>query len=139
MEVPCKEEVTTGYGLQRYYNGVFAEGQVVYYHRGVDYGAYTGEPVVAPADGIVEMVGKESDGFLVHGNCIGLDHGHGVVSLLMHLDTVQSGLGEVVRAGQMVATVGDTGVATGPHLHWGLYVNGECVDPAQWMKSQPWG
>lgn len=58
-----------------------------YYHRGVDYGAWEGDPVKAPANGRVLLVGKESDGYEIHGNCVGLDHGHGVTSIMMHLNS----------------------------------------------------
>jgi len=133
--VPSEGEITTGYGLQRFYNGVFAKG---YYHRGVDYGAVKGSPVRAPANGQVALVGKESDGFMLHGNCVGLNHGQGVTSMLMHLDSAWVQEGELVRAGQVVGTVGETGLATGPHLHWGLFVHGKAVDPAPWLQEQPW-
>lgn len=59
-----------------------------YYHRGVDYGADEGTPVRAPATGVVALVGRELDGFELHGNCVGLDHGQGVTSMLMHLSSV---------------------------------------------------
>lgn len=133
--LPAEGDVTTGFGLQRYYNGVFADG---YYHRGVDYGADEGTPVRAPATGVVALVGRELDGFELHGNCVGLDHGQGVTSMLMHLSSVTVEKGVTVQAGQSVGTVGQSGLATGPHLHWGLFVNGEAVDPKQWMEEQPW-
>ncbi|GAQ86772.1 Peptidase M23 domain protein [Klebsormidium nitens] len=132
---PSVGHVTTDYGVQRYFNGQFAEG---YYHRGVDYGAATGSPVVSPAGARVALVGREEDGFRLHGNCLGLDHGQGVVSTMLHLDRVHVKEGDVVKAGQVLGTVGETGIATGPHLHWGLYVNGECIDPEQWMQPQSW-
>eukprot|EP00897_Mesotaenium_endlicherianum_P007917 jgi/Mesen1/7153/ME000037S06514 len=136
LQEPSTGVITTGYGLKRYYNGVFADG---YYHRGLDYGADVGEPVVAPAGGRVVLVGREADGFEVHGNCVGLDHGHGVTSMLMHLHSLSVSEGAVVERGQVIGTVGDTGAATGPHLHWGLYVNGDCINPNQWLQSQTWG
>jgi len=126
---PSNAEVTTVYGVRRYYNGVFAQD---YYHRGVDYGAGTGSPVVAPAAGRVALVGRESQGFVIHGNTIGIDHGQGVSSILIHLHSINVREGDLVQAGQVVGTVGSTGVATGPHLHWGLYVHGKAVDPVPW-------
>jgi murein DD-endopeptidase MepM/ murein hydrolase activator NlpD len=73
---------------------------------------------VSPADARVALVGREEDGFRLHGNCIGLDHGQGVVSTMLHLETVSVKEGELVKAGQVLGTVGETGIATGPHLHW---------------------
>jgi murein DD-endopeptidase MepM/ murein hydrolase activator NlpD len=126
---PTSGEVTTVYGVRRYYNGVFAED---YYHRGVDYAAPTGTAVVAPAAGRVSLVGYESQGFAIHGNVIGIDHGQGVSSILMHLNSISVQEGDMVTAGQTIGTVGSTGMSTGPHLHWGLYVHGVSVDPVPW-------
>ena len=126
---PNQGRITTVYGVRRYYNGKFAEN---YYHRGVDYASPTGSPVVSPAAGTVALVGTVSEGFRVHGNTIGIDHGQGVSSILMHLNGINVKEGDFVKAGQLVGTVGSTGASTGPHLHWGLYVNGQCVDPVPW-------
>jgi len=126
---PNRGWVSTVFGVRRYYNGEFAED---YYHKGVDYAAGTGSPVVAPANGTVALVGKESEGFHVHGNTIGIDHGQGVLSIFLHLNNINVQEGERVTAGQKIGTVGSTGASTGPHLHWGLYVNGQAIDPSPW-------
>ncbi|MGF1538281.1 MAG: M23 family metallopeptidase [Elainellaceae cyanobacterium] len=126
---PTSGRVSTIYGVQRYYNGVFAND---YYHRGVDYATGVGTPVVAPAAGQISLVGYEGQGFRVHGNTVGLDHGQGVLSIFIHLSEIYVRSGEFVQAGQTIGTVGSTGSSTGPHLHWGLYVNGDAVDPVPW-------
>lgn len=126
---PTNGDVSTIYGIRRYYNGEFAED---YYHRGVDYAAGTGTPVVAPAAGRIELVGYESEGFVIHGNVVGIDHGQGVLSILMHLNSISVKEGDMVNAGDVIGTVGATGMSTGPHLHWGLYVQGVAVDPVPW-------
>jgi len=126
---PNSGPISTIYGVRRYYNGVFAKD---YYHRGVDYAGSTGSPVVAPAAGRVALVGRESQGFKIHGNVVGLDHGQGVTSIFLHLSRINVRKGEFVKAGQTIGAVGSTGAATGPHLHWGLYVQGLAVDPAPW-------
>ena len=126
---PSSGYVSTIFGVQRYYNGEFAED---YYHRGVDYAAPTGSPVVAPAAGRVMLVGTEAEGFEIHGNTVGVDHGQGVLSIFLHLHTIDVKEGQMVEAGQRIGTVGSTGASTGPHLHWGLYVNGTAVDPVPW-------
>ena len=89
----------------------------------------------SPAAGRVVLVGREDRGFDFCGNCIGLDHGQGVGSIFMHLDQIKVRAGTYVARGQTLGTVGDTGVATGPHLHWGLFVHGHCVDPYMWMNK----
>jgi murein DD-endopeptidase MepM/ murein hydrolase activator NlpD len=126
---PNSGEITTIYGVRRYYNGVFAKD---YYHRGVDYAGPYGSPVVAPASGRVALVGRESQGFKIHGNTVGIDHGQGVASILIHLSRIDVKEGDFVQAGQVIGTLGSTGASTGPHLHWGLYVNGQSVDPVPW-------
>ncbi|NER01975.1 MAG: M23 family metallopeptidase [Okeania sp. SIO3C4] len=126
---PNQGPVSTIYGVRRYYNGEFAEN---YYHRGVDYADYNGSPVVAPAAGRVALVGLESQGFEIHGNTVGIDHGQGVTSIFIHLSRVNVREGDFVKAGQLIGGVGSTGASTGPHLHWGLYVSGQAVDPVPW-------
>lgn len=126
---PNQGPVSTVYGVRRYYNGKFAEN---YYHRGVDYADYNGSPVVAPAAGRVALVGLESQGYEIHGNTVGIDHGQGVTSIFIHLNSISVKNGDMVKAGEEIATVGNTGASTGPHLHWGLYVHGQAVDPVPW-------
>ncbi len=126
---PNAGEITTIYGVRRYYNGDFAED---YYHRGVDYAGATGSPVVAPAAGRIALVGRESDGFEIHGNTVGIDHGQGVVSIMIHLSRIDVKEGDFVQPGQVIGAVGSSGASTGPHLHWGLYVQGKSVDPVPW-------
>ncbi|MBD2454884.1 M23 family metallopeptidase [Nostoc sp. FACHB-87] len=129
---PSKARISTIYGVRRYYNGKFAKD---YYHRGVDYAGATGSPVTAPASGRVALVGTVSQGFRVHGNVVGIDHGQGVTSILLHLSRINVKEGDFVKAGQLIGAVGSTGASTGPHLHWGLYVNGQSVDPVPWRTQ----
>ncbi|HLO46938.1 MAG TPA: M23 family metallopeptidase [Kamptonema sp.] len=126
---PNDGEITTIYGVRRYYNGVFAKD---YYHRGVDYAGAYGSPVIAAAAGRIALVGRESEGFLIHGNVIGIDHGQGVATIYLHLSRIDVKEGDFVKAGQAIGALGATGAATGPHLHWGLYVQGLSVDPVPW-------
>ena len=126
---PNAGRVYTEFGVRRYYNGVFAQD---YYHRGVDYAGGQGSPVVAPAAGQVKLIGLESEGFRVHGNTVGIDHGQGVVSIFLHLSRIDVREGDFVKAGQLLGGIGSTGASTGPHLHWGLYVHEVAVDPAFW-------
>ena len=129
---PNQGRMSTQYGVRRYYNGVFAND---YYHRGLDYAGASGSAVVAPAAGRVVLVGTVAQGFKVHGNVIGVDHGQGVASIFMHLKQISVKEGDFVQPGQKIGTVGSTGASTGPHLHWGLYVNGKSVDPMPWLNG----
>ncbi|MEM7594299.1 MAG: M23 family metallopeptidase [Cyanobacteria bacterium P01_A01_bin.83] len=126
---PNSSRISTGFGIRRYYNNVFAKD---YYHKGVDYAGGYGSPIVAPAAGKVRLVGREDEGFHVHGNVVGIDHGQGVLSIFMHLQDIDVESGTIVKAGERIGTIGSTGASTGPHLHWGLYVNGVAVDPVPW-------
>jgi murein DD-endopeptidase MepM/ murein hydrolase activator NlpD len=129
---PNDGPVTSGFGIRRYYNGVFAQD---YYHRGVDYAGDTGSAVIAPAAGQIRLVGTVAQNFQIHGNTVGIDHGQGVTSIFLHLSRINVREGDFVRPGQVVGAVGSTGAATGPHLHWGLYVNGEAIDPVPWREQ----
>lgn len=130
---PNVSRVSSGFGIRRYYNNIFANN---YYHKGVDYAGGYGSPVVAPAAGKVRLVGRESEGFHVHGNIVGIDHGQGVLSVFMHLQDINIAEGTMVKAGQHIGTIGSTGASTGPHLHWGLYVNQVAVSPVPWRFSE---
>lgn len=129
---PNEGPITGVYGIRRYYNGVFAQD---YYHRGVDYAGAYGSPVIAPAAGRVVLVGREQNGFVVNGNIIGIDHGQGVTSAYLHLSRILVKEGDFVKPGQVIGAVGATGAATGPHLHWGLYVHGQSIDPVPWRMQ----
>jgi murein DD-endopeptidase MepM/ murein hydrolase activator NlpD len=129
---PNNGRMSTPYGVRRYYNGVFAND---YYHRGLDFAGASGSAVIAPAPGRVVLVGTVKEGFRVHGNVIGVDHGQGVSSIFMHLKNILVKEGDVVKPGQKIGTVGTTGASTGPHLHWGLYVNGKSIDPIPWLNN----
>ena len=129
MARPSTGFVSSIYGVQRYYNGVFAED---YYHRGVDYAAGNGSPIYAPAAGRIEVVGRVEDGFVLNGNTIGIDHGQGVTSVMIHLSGFAVEEGDMVEEGQLIGYMGATGFASGPNLHWGLFVNGTAVDPVPW-------
>lgn len=129
---PNNGRISTVYGVRRYYNGKFAND---YFHRGLDYAGAAGSRVIAPAAGKVALVGTVAQGFRVHGNTVGIDHGQGIVSILLHLSRINVKEGDFVKAGQLIGTVGSTGASTGPHLHWGLYVNGESIDPMTWKSK----
>ena len=77
-----------------------------------------------------------TDSLAVHGKTIMIDHGHNVVSVFNHLDSILVKEGAFVRKGTQVATMGNTGNSTGPHLHWGLSVNNVRVNPLPWVEKK---
>lgn len=103
-------------------------------HAGIDIARFRRSIVPAPAAGMVADVGQ----YTLMGRTVLVDHGLGVFSAYFHLDTVLVRRGDLVRAGQEIARVGSTGLSTGPHLHYGIYVNGRDVDPALWHEAVAW-
>lgn len=94
-------------------------------HDGVDITATIGTPVHAPADGKV-ITATTWDNY---GKILEIDHGGGRVTRYIHLDSIDVAVGDSVKAGQVVAKSGNTGLSTGPHLHVGLFIDGKAVDP----------
>jgi len=123
--MPVEGRISTGFGLQRYVNGKFS-----YRHKGVDLACPEGTPVKATADGTVSLA---ADDFILHGQTVIIDHGHGISSLYIHLSSVGVSPGQFVHRGDVIGLVGSTGVATGPHLHFAVYAHHEAVDPFFWM------
>lgn len=97
-------------------------------HSGVDISAAKRTRIVAPAAGTVADVGD----YTLTGKTLFIDHGQGVFTAYFHLDSVLVQRGDQVKVGKWIARVGATGLATGPHLHYGIYVHGKDVDPAAW-------
>lgn len=129
---PSSAKQSTPYGVKRKINGVLNED---YFHKGLDFAANEGDIVKASAKGKVILAGHTDKGFVVNGNCIFIDHGHGVISAYLHLSKILVQEGEIVKKGQEIGKVGSTGIATGPHLHWGIYVFGKPVEPELWVSQ----
>lgn len=124
---PTPDCMNSPFGNLRYHNGVFTGD----YHKGLDLRAPQGRPVRATAGGVVKIART----YRLHGGTVGLDHGQGLSSIYIHLSRVLVTPGQVVRQGEILGRVGATGFATGPHLHWGLFVNGLPVNPHPWAPS----
>jgi murein DD-endopeptidase MepM/ murein hydrolase activator NlpD len=94
-------------------------------HTGADYAADEGVPVLAVADGTVAL----ADDFFFSGNSVFLDHGDGLITMYFHFSEILVEEGDEVRRGQVIGKVGQTGRATGPHLHLGIRWRRARVDP----------
>lgn len=99
-------------------------------HLGVDYGGSVGVPISAMNAGTVSEAYVDT----VYGNSIVIDHGQGVFTLYLHLDTMEVKTGDRVARGQKIGTMGKTGYATGPHLHLSLKIRGVPADPLTLLK-----
>ena len=117
---PVRGKISGRFGSRRVING-----QPRKPHSGEDIAAPKGTPVVAMNDGMVRLT---ADHFF-SGKGVIVDHGLGLFSMYFHLSSVDVGHGQVVKKGQVIGKVGSTGRATGPHLHWGVRLNGSRVDP----------
>ena len=104
---------------------------VVKQHTGLDIGgAPTGTPVVAAADGVVSYAGWLGG----YGNCVMVNHGNGIVTLYGHGSKVVASLNQEVKKGDTILEIGSTGNSTGPHLHFEVRINGQYVNPLNYVK-----
>ena len=98
-------------------------------HEGLDITAPAGSPIEATANGTVIFAGWETG----YGNLVVIDHGFGIVTKFAHASKIMVRVGEKVRRGEAIALVGNTGLSTGPHLHYEVHVNGRPVDPIRFV------
>ncbi|NOY22525.1 MAG: M23 family metallopeptidase [Acidobacteria bacterium] len=102
------------------------------FHTGIDIAAKRGTPIFAPADGIVTMIGKNKG----YGNMIAISHLNNVTTRYGHLLEMLVKKGQKVKRGDLIATVGNTGRSTGPHLHFEVVVKKKPVNPSDYMISE---
>jgi murein DD-endopeptidase MepM/ murein hydrolase activator NlpD len=126
---PALGPISGIYGSQRILNG---EPRAP--HRGVDVAAPAGTRVAAMASGIVSLARPD---LYFTGGTVMIDHGHGLHSIYAHMQDVLVEVGQGVAQGAPLGTVGATGRATGPHLHWGVYWFDQAVDPALLVGPMP--
>jgi len=125
---PAQGSVSGVFGSQRILNGEARSP-----HYGLDIAAPEGAPVTAPAGGIVRLAATE---FYFEGGLVFIDHGHGLVSYMMHMSRVDVHAGQEVKQGETIGAVGKTGRATGPHLHWGMFWLDAHIDPQLLVPAQ---
>ena len=125
--IPVEDAIITGvYGSQRILNGI-----PKWPHYGLDFAQKKGSPVKAMNNGVVTLAEKD---LFYTGATLIFDHGHGISTLYMHLDEIFVDIGDHVKKGDIIGTVGATGRATGPHLDIRLNWFGVRLDPATILK-----
>ena len=102
-----------------------------YIHKGIDMSTWrSGDPVVATASGQVVNVGFDPN----FGNCVIIKHKHGMYTRYAHLSSYRVKRGEMVSQGQVIGNVGNTGISTGPHLHYEVHIGSDVVDPGKYLN-----
>lgn len=99
-------------------------------HTGIDFSAPVGTPIYATGDGVVEVSTRSGRGL---GNRIVIDHGYGYKTLYACMDELNVRRGQTVKRGDVIGTVGDTGLSVAPHLHYEVQLNGEAVNPINYF------
>lgn len=117
---PANGPITSTFGMR--YHPILHYNRM---HKGVDIGAPSGSAIYAAADGEVISARYSSS----YGNVIILAHGSGLTTVYAHCSRISVSVGQSVRRGQRIGSVGSTGLAKGPHLHWEVYQNGRAVNP----------
>lgn len=125
FQLPVDGPVSSPYGVRSIYNG-----RPWGVHLGLDLRAPPHTPVRAAQHGVVVLAERLPLG----GNTVILDHGGGVFTSYLHLAAVTVRVGQRMRLGQVLGSVGSTGLSTAPHLHWSVRVNGVLVDPMEWTR-----
>ena len=122
---PTRGSVTSAFGWRRHP----ITGQPEF-HPAIDIAAPYGQPIVATADGVVEFAGYRSG----YGLTVVINHGYGIKTLYAHCSSLKVKYGQSVTRGKIIGTVGESGIATGPHLHYEIHLWGVAVNPSNYIK-----
>ncbi len=117
---PVSARITSNFGMRRHPILGFAR-----MHRGMDFGARWGSPIVASADGVIGRAGWAGG----YGRQVRINHGSGIATSYSHMSQMVVAPGDIVRQGQLIGYVGSSGLSTGPHLHYETHRNGVAVNP----------
>lgn len=121
-------KVISGYGMR--YHPILKYRRL---HAGIDITAPTGTPIYATGDGIVRVAGRNQQGYSGYGVVALIDHGFGVQTLYAHMQGVKVRVGQKVKRGEQIGTVGSSGMSAGAHLHYEVIVNDRKVDPVYYF------
>jgi Peptidase family M23 len=125
FQLPMTSDITSPFGNKRVFNGKLKS-----FHNGVDFRARTPKPVLAANSGVVKL----AEDLFYSGNVVVIDHGTGIFTIYAHLSRVDVTSGQKIEKGQRLGLTGATGRVSGPHLHWGVKVDGIAVNPMQLIE-----
>ena len=125
FQLPMTSDITSPFGNKRVFNG-----QLKSFHNGVDFRARTANPVFAANSGVVKL----AENLFYSGNAVVIDHGTGIFTIYAHLSRIDVTAGQYIEKRQRLGLTGATGRVSGPHLHWGVKVNGVAVNPMQLIE-----
>ncbi|NKN32369.1 M23 family metallopeptidase [Marichromatium bheemlicum] len=131
--LPTNWPVKSGYITSNFGYRVHPTRKVRLFHSGVDFASPRGTPIAAAADGVVTFSGRRNG----YGRVVDIRHVDGLVTRYAHNSKNLVEEGQLVRKGQKIATVGSSGVATGPHVHFEVLKDGEPVDPMGYLGKTP--
>lgn len=127
FEKPTTGKITLGFGDKLYINGAYSGS-----HFGIDYADKEGTPVWASNSGIITMAGETP----AYGNTIIIDHGQNIFTMYLHLHELKVKKGDAINKNDLIATMGQTGIATGPHLHFSHFIGDIIVDSQPWFEGK---
>lgn len=129
---PSREPITNSYVTSPFGGRADPFGGGGAFHKGMDFHANVGDPVLSVADGVVSYAGSRTG----YGNVVEVDHGNGYVTRYAHNSRLIVQVGDLVRSGQQIARAGSTGRSTGAHVHFEVWENGHVVNPRKFLGQQ---
>ncbi|MEO6366102.1 MAG: M23 family metallopeptidase [Luteimonas sp.] len=130
--VPSREPILDSYITSGFGGRADPFGGGSQFHKGIDFEANVGDPVLSVADGVVSYSGVRSG----YGNVIEIDHGNGYVTRYAHNSRLLMRVGDLARIGQQIAKAGSTGRSTGAHVHFEVWENGRVVNPRKFIGDK---